>query len=326
VRTFSGSTVLGNFVTQLFFDEATNNTVMAQAPYSNRTSSRDTTNTSDNVYAPAANASRMLLTLTKTSSGYAGAITIGTSLQAPAVAAPAITAGGIANAASGAAGVTPGSWISIYGTNLASSTRGMAATDIANNALPTTLGGVSVQINGKAAYINYISPTLINVLSPDDSGSGPVAVTVTNTAGTSSAVSTTLQPILPGLFTLSSYLRAVRWPDGVIINGTGAAESGYSSAGAAKPGDILELYGTGFGPAAGAVATGVVFQGAYATDNSVTVTIGGIGANVSWAGLVGPGLYLINVTIPSLANGDHAVVATVGGLKTQAGALLKIAG
>jgi len=52
VRTFSGSTVLGNFVTQLFFDEATNNTVMAQAPYSNRTSSRDTTNASDNVYAP----------------------------------------------------------------------------------------------------------------------------------------------------------------------------------------------------------------------------------------------------------------------------------
>ena len=268
----------------------------------------------------------MLLTLTKTSSGYAGAITIGTSLQAPAMVAPAITAGGIANAASGAAGVTPGSWISIYGTNLASSTRSMAATDVANNALPATLGGIGVQINGKAAYVNYVSPTLINVLSPDDSGSGPVAVTVTNAAGTSSAVSTTLQAVLPGLFTLSNYLRAVRWPDGVIINGTGAAESGYSSAAAAKPGDILELYGTGFGPAAGAVAAGVVFQGAYATDNSVTVTIGGIRANVSWAGLVGPGLYLINVTIPSLANGDHAVVATVGGLKTQSGALLKIAG
>ena len=78
--------------------------------------------------------------------------------------------------------------------------------------------------------------------------------------------------------------------------------------------------------ATAAVAAGVVFQGAYATDNSVTVTIGGIGANISWTGLVGPGLYLINVTIPSLPNGDHAVVATVGGIRTQASALLKIAG
>jgi len=110
------------------------------------------------------------------------------------------------------------------------------------------------------------------------------------------------------------------------MDGTGAAESGYSSAAAAKPGDVLELYGTGFGPATAAVAAGVVFQGAYATDNSVTVTIGGIGANISWTGLVGPGLYLINVTIPSLPNGDHAVVATVGGIRTQASALLKIAG
>lgn len=326
VRTLSGSTVPGNFVTQLFFDEAVNNEVLAQAPYSNRTSSRDTTNARDNVYSPATNASRMLLTLTRNSSGYAGAIMIATSLHAPAVASPSITAGGIANAASGAAGLTPGSWISIYGSNLASAPRGMTATDVINNALPASLGGVSVQINGKAAYMNYVSPTLINVLSPDDTSSGPVAVTVTNAAGTSAAVSATMQPILPGLFTLSSYLRAVRWPDGVIINGTGAAEIGYASAAAAKPGDVLEIYGTGFGPAPGAIAVGVVFQGAYAALNPVTVGIGDLAAPVSWAGLVGPGLYLINATVPTgLANGDHPVIATVGGNRTQSGALLKIA-
>src|SRR3954449_10395378 len=49
VRTYSGSTVLGNFVSQIFFDEAINNTVMAQPAYS-RSTSRDTTNATDMVF------------------------------------------------------------------------------------------------------------------------------------------------------------------------------------------------------------------------------------------------------------------------------------
>jgi uncharacterized protein (TIGR03437 family) len=51
---------------------------------------------------------------------------------------------------------------------------------------------------------------------------------------------------------------------------------------------------------------------------TVTVTIGGIPAVVSFAGLVGPGLYQINVTVPAtLADGDHAVIATVAGFSSQ---------
>ena len=57
----------------------------------------------------------------------------------------------------------------------------------------------------------------------------------------------------------------------------------------------------------------------------MTVTIGGIVATVSFAGLVGPGLYQINVAVPAgLANGDQAVVASVAGLNTQAGVSVKI--
>jgi uncharacterized protein (TIGR03437 family) len=166
----------------------------------------------------------------------------------------------------------------------------------------------------------------VNVLAPADSGTGSVSVTVTNSAGTSSPASAVMQAILPGLFTASSYVRAVRPSDGVVINGTGAAESGYATVAAAKPGDALELYGTGFGPAANAVEAGVVFTGAYQASNDVTVTIGGTPAQVLWAGLVGPGLYQINVTVPAgIAAGDHAVLATVAGASTQSGALLKIA-
>jgi len=57
-----------------------------------------------------------------------------------------------------------------------------------------------------------------------------------------------------------------------------------------------------------------VFSGAYPTTSPVTVTIGGANATVLFAGLVGPGLYQINVTVPStLADGDQAVIATVAG-------------
>jgi uncharacterized protein (TIGR03437 family) len=237
---------------------------------------------------------------------------------------PAITSGGIANAASGAAGLAPGTWTSIYGSNLAAAARTMSSSDLVNNVMPTSLGGVSVQIDGKAAYMYYVSPTQINVLSPASSSGGSVSVTVTNAAGTSTAAGAAMQPFLPGLFVLSDYVRAVRASDGVVINGTGASESGYATA-AARPGDILELYGTGFGPTATSVDAGVVFTGAYPTTNAVTVTIGSAPATVGFAGLVGPGLYQINVTVPSgLATGDNKLIATVAGISTQSTALLKI--
>jgi uncharacterized protein (TIGR03437 family) len=150
-------------------------------------------------------------------------------------------------------------------------------------------------------------------------------VTVTNAAGTSQSVSANMQTILPGLSVLSNYVRAVRYPDGAVINGTGAAEPGYTTSASVKPGDAIALFGTGFGPSASPVSIGTVFTGAYETSNRVAVTIGSVLAEVLWAGLVGAGLYQINVVVPSVPAGDHAVVATVTGTGTQSGALLKVA-
>ncbi len=325
VRTYSGTTVLGNFVSQIFFDETINNTVLAQSAYS-RTSSRDTTNASDMVYR-VTNPERMLATATgSVTAGYTAGITMGVTLTAPAASSPSVSSGGVANAVSGAAGVTPGSWISIYGSNFATATKVLAGSDLVNNTIPTTLGGVSVKINGKSAYVQYVSATQINVLTPADTSTGTVTVAVTNSAGTSNSVTTTASPVLPGLSVASNYVRAVRYPDGAIVNGTGSAETGYTVSAAVGQGDILALYGTGFGPTNSTVDTGVVFTGAYPTTNPVTVTIGGVSAEVLWAGLVGPGLYQINVRVPAaVPDGDQPVVATVSGSRSQTTALLKVA-
>ena len=205
-------------------------------------------------------------------------------------------------------------------------TRIMTSSDLINNVIPKTLGGVSVEINGKAAYVYYVSPGQINVLSPADTSTGSVAVTVTNAAGTSKSVSAAMQTLLPGLFVLANYVRAVRALDRTIINGTGASEGAYLSAAAANPGDKLELFGTGFGSTSPSVDVGPVFTGGYPTTNTVTVSIDGIDAPVSFAGLVGPGLYQINITIPSgLSPGDHPVIASAGGVAATGEALLKTA-
>jgi uncharacterized protein (TIGR03437 family) len=314
VRTYNGTTVLSDFETQSFFDDSLTDIVYQQAPYNTR-GTRDTLNSTDRVYTGAANAGLNIWTITQTSSGYAATLNLAVSETAPAATLPVIRAGGVSNAASGAAGVAPGAWTSIFGTNLAASTQTLTSAGIVNSLMPTSLGGVSVQIDGDAAFIDYVSPSQINVLSPADKNAGSVEVTVTNSAGTSAAVAATLQPILPGLFTQSNYVSAVRVSDGALLN----------SSIAAKTGDVIELYGTGFGPTEPSVAAGLVFTGAYPTVNKVTVTIGGISAIVSFAGLVGPGLYQINLSVPAgLTAGDNPVIATVGGYTTQSTALIKI--
>src|SRR5262249_21644765 len=92
---------------------------------------------------------------------------------------PTITSSnGVVNAASFQAPIGPNTWVTIAGNNLATSTRVWNSTDIAGGVLPTSLDGVSVTINGKPAYIEYISPTQINVLASADTSTGPVNVQV----------------------------------------------------------------------------------------------------------------------------------------------------
>ena len=102
------------------------------------------------------------------------------------------------------------------------------------------------------------------------------------------------------------------------------ADNSYvTPASPAKPGEVIILWGTGFGPATPAVPSGQVFLGASPLANTPTVTIDGQPAVVDFAGVVGAGLVQINVHVPaSLNNGDAAVVATVQSVSTQSTANL----
>ena len=239
-------------------------------------------------------------------------------------AAPAISANGVVNGASFQPGVGANSWVTIKGTNLASQTDDWSHS-IVNGALPTSLDGVSVSMGGKPAYVYFISPGQLNVLAPDVPA-GPTTVTVT-AGGASASFATAATAYGPAFFT---------WPGNQVVatrqDYSYAAKAG-TFAGAttvpAKPGDVLILWATGFGPTMPAVPLGVPVpsSGGYPTATAPTVTINNTPATVYGAALApgSAGLYQIAIQVPTtLADGDWPIQATIGGIASPAGTILTL--
>ena len=204
----------------------------------------------------------------------------------------------VINAGSFQPGFASATWLSIFGTNLSQATYTWQASDFVNGQLPTALQGISVTINGKAAYVEYLSPTQINVLAPDDTTVGPVPVQVTSNQQPSNVLTAELQQFAPAFFAPPTE--------------------------PVKPGDIIVLYGTGFGPTNPPLPTGQLVTTAAPLANPVQITIGGATASVAFAGLIQAGLYQFNVTVPSLPNGAAVVSASIGGVQTQNGVSITV--
>ena len=264
-----------------------------------------------------------------TAGTYSGIITISAAGIAPqpvnvtlTVSAPVVSVSGVVNAASFQPGISSGAWISIFGTNLASTTRSWRSDEIVNGVLPTQLDGVSVTIDGKAAAVSYVSPTQLNVQVPDDSAAGTVPVRVTAPLGSASGTAQ-MQPFSPGLFTFDGKYLAAQHADYSYV-GEWNLLSGVSTT-PAQPGEVIILWGTGFGPSNPATPAGQLVTQAAPLANQVRVSIGGVQAAAQWAGISGAGLWQINVQVPdSLPDGDAVVAAQVGGAQTQGNAFITI--
>ncbi len=211
-----------------------------------------------------------------------------------------------------------GEWMSIFGENLAPDTRQWKSSDFAGNNLPTSLDGVSVSINGLPAYVEYISPGQINVLAPDDATLGMVSVQVTNGSVNSQSVLANKLEFVPAFFMFPA--------DGAkYIVATHGNNTLVGSASPAQPGEEIVLWGTGFGVTNPPAPSGQTVTAPVDLANKVTVTIGGLPAVVDFAGLVAPGLDQINVVVPAgLSAGDQLVVASVGGVQSQANAYITV--
>jgi uncharacterized protein (TIGR03437 family) len=234
---------------------------------------------------------------------------------------PTIT--GVVSGASFRPDVSAATWITIQGTNLSATSRQWASSDFIGNKLPTQLDGVSVTIDGIPAYVYYISPTQLNVLSPDDGVSAEVQVQVTNSTGTSQAFTVNESPFQPAFFLFTSKYPAAVHLSGVDVGPTGLISGANFSP--ATSGETIELFGTGFGPTNPPSPAGTILAAPVPLANAVAVTIGGVPAQVLFAGLASNGLVQLNVTVPGrLPNGDAPIVATVNGTTTQSNLFLTI--
>jgi uncharacterized protein (TIGR03437 family) len=234
--------------------------------------------------------------------------------------APAVASRGVISASGFGAfnAIAPGSWIEIYGTNLALDSRLWDNLDFQGNNAPTSLDGVTVTIGGQAAYIDYISGGQVNAQVPFNVSAGPQPVVVKNAAGTSASYTVTVNPTQPGLFAPPYFnVGGIQYAGAVLLNGVSnvvtyalppGAVPGYTSQ-RATPGQTIVLYGVGFGTVSPNIAAGQIETNANNTLSlPLQIFIGGVQATVTFGGLApdAVGLYQFNVTVPNIPASDKA--------------------
>jgi uncharacterized protein (TIGR03437 family) len=231
---------------------------------------------------------------------------------------------GVANAESGATFIAPNTWVAIYGTGLAGPNLYIwQASDFVGNNMPTTINGVSVQMNGQSAYPYYTTSTQLGVLTPPNLTPGPVQVTVTNSGVVSAQFTVQDQAIAPSFFVISGtpYVLAQHASPVSLIGPTTLTPGSYTPA---QSGETIVIYMNGCGPTTVPVVAGSVSQSGTLNPQP-QIFIGSILANVRFAGLISEGLYQVNVDVPpGLKSGDNSITASVGGVPAQTGILLTI--
>jgi uncharacterized protein (TIGR03437 family) len=230
---------------------------------------------------------------------------------------PSITTGGIVSAGAYGAftSIAPGSWIEIYGSNLAVDSRQWAGSDLNGINAPTSLDGTSVTIGGDAAFIDYISGGQVNAQVPSNVGTGPQQVVVKTAAGSSSAYTVTVNAAQPGLLAPSSFniggtqYAVALFPDGMNYVLPPGAIAGLPSQ-RAQPGDTITFYGVGFGAVIPNIPAGQVVQQDNALALPIQIKFGTTQARVTYDGLApdAVGSYQFDVVVPSIPSSDAVPV------------------
>jgi uncharacterized protein (TIGR03437 family) len=236
---------------------------------------------------------------------------------------PKITSVITASGFGGFDAAAPGSYIEIYGSDLAGAPgRAWAGADFTSGRAPTSLEGVSVTVGGVPAFVAFVGPNQINVQVPAGIPTGAEApIVVTNRSGQSQAAFLAFWPNAAGLLAPPAFkvgdkqfVAAVR-PNGQFVSNGGI--SGIPAA-PARPGETIILYGTGFGPVtpSTAVVAGQIAQGESQITTPLEFQFGSATATIGYAGLA-PGLvgvYQFNLTVPADAeNGDLRLQLFVNG-------------
>ena len=224
--------------------------------------------------------------------------------------------------------LSPGSFISIFGTDLAEQ-----LVNAEHLPLPTSLGGVSVKIGNRFAPLFFVSPGQINALVPFEVSGNVNLHVITGTNGAGNSVAVNLAASSPGIFTLNQQGTG----QGAILNSSDnsfAAVSGSvpgKDAHPAHPNDIIIIFASGLGKTTPALASGLdsAVNGTAApqSTNYPTVFIGGSAAQLDFSGLAPTfaGLYQINAHIPADVTPGVAVPVQIKTFEGQTSNIATIA-
>lgn len=219
---------------------------------------------------------------------------------------PTVVKGGVLNGASfdQTMPVTPGSLISIFGSNLAATTANADSIP-----LSTVLGNVSVTFNGISAPLNGVfhasTQDQINAQLPWNLPTGTATVVVTNNGVSSAPQTLQVGQFSPGIFSVNfgvGQAIAINGSDGTL-----AAPAGSVPGLTTRPAKIGDPFGiailcTGLGPVTPTVANGAnSLDGLRTTNTNPVVLVGGVPATVIFSGLSPQfvGVNQVNVTLPA---------------------------
>jgi uncharacterized protein (TIGR03437 family) len=236
------------------------------------------------------------------------------------------------NTASGGSDIAQNTFIVIKGTNLVPTSTppgGVIWSNVPSFAaglMPTQLNGVNVSVNGKAAYVYFYCSAAtsqvctqdqINVLTPLDNFIGPVQVVAANGAARSAPFTTSLKAVAPSFLLLgaTNYVAATH-ANGTLI-GPNSLYPGNSTP--AQPGEQVVVYAVGFGLPSTPLSAGSSSQAGSLASPPIC-NVASLSVPVTFAGLISPGLYQLNLTIPQASpTGDESISCSYTGATTPAG-------
>jgi uncharacterized protein (TIGR03437 family) len=226
---------------------------------------------------------------------------------------PTITSAGFLSAASYASnsltGISPGEILTVFG-------QGMGPAQLATFTVPasgpiaTNLAGTQVMFNGQAAPLIYTSDGQLSVIAPYSIGDLPVvSVSVSYNGIQSGTLNFPVKAANPAIFTLN----ASGSGDGVIVKYQGSSYTAISASSPASPGDVLTLFGEGYGAATAgtAVPDGTIVTSTLPVpENPTTLLIDGNPVSTSYVGGAPyeiNGVLQVNFAVPQLAPGSHKI-------------------
>jgi uncharacterized protein (TIGR03437 family) len=215
-------------------------------------------------------------------------------------------------------------------------THALSGSDLVNNALPTNMVSTCVQIGNALAPLLYVSSTQINAQATVLPSSGSVQVSVVANCGTANQLTSQPTTVMvaasaPEFFHYAqpsngqNLVVAVEASSGAYVGPPGFSSGTFVPA---QAGDVLTIYGTGFGATSIPVPPGDSASAADSTVGTATVTIGGIPATVLYSGWSPgtAGLYQANVVVPQgVQPGNESIVIQVNGGTSPPEAYLTIA-